>query len=93
MDATTLGGLRSLAAVQDALGLVSSAETLFGQGHLWHTIRLRRSVALQAKIDVARQSWNLLALMDLPYPPYTLWLPRDPTEVLCNLLLWHSSLK
>jgi hypothetical protein len=50
------GGLRSLAAVEAAPGLVSSADTLFNQRNLWHTTRLRRSVALQAKIDLPRES-------------------------------------
>jgi hypothetical protein len=31
------GGLRSLAAVEAALGLVSSADTLFDQRDLWYT--------------------------------------------------------
>jgi hypothetical protein len=56
-------GLRSLGAVEAALGPASTADTLFGQRDLWHTTELRRSVALQVKIGIARQS--LLRRRDL----------------------------
>jgi hypothetical protein len=56
MDVIAPEGLRSLAAVEAALGLVSSADALFDQRNLKHMNRLRRSVALQ--VDNGHQSYD-----------------------------------